>query len=81
LTQGGDDLGGVGEAAVAVLGEDQPAVGDDVEDAAIALQELRLDAERLPDVGRQTGGPWQIVSAYAVLDGDLHRMPAWTRQR
>jgi hypothetical protein len=73
LAQGGDDFGGLGEAAVAVLGEDELAVGDDVEDAVIALEELRLDAERLPDVGRQTGGPRQIVSAYAVLDGDVHR--------
>jgi hypothetical protein len=73
LAQSGDDFGGLGEAAIAVLGEDECAIGDHVEDAVVALEELRLDAERPPDVDRQTGSPRQVVSAYAVLDSYMHR--------
>jgi hypothetical protein len=58
-----------------VLGEDPLPVRHDVEDAVVALDELRLDAEFLLDRGRQTGGPGQVVSAYAVGDRDLHGRP------
>jgi hypothetical protein len=39
-----------------VLGEQQPAVGNDVEDAATALDQRRLGPGRCLDVSRQTGG-------------------------
>src|SRR5512147_614493 len=29
--------------------------------------------ERVPDLGRQTGGPWLVASNGAVLDRDRHR--------
>jgi hypothetical protein len=55
-----------------VLGVDQRAVCGDIEDAAAALDELRLYAQMFGNFGRQTGGPRQIVSAHAVLDRDAH---------
>jgi hypothetical protein len=45
----------------------------DVEDTAVALDELRLHSEGFADPGRQPGGLGPVVSAYAVGDGDLHR--------
>jgi len=61
-----------------VLREDELAVGEDVEDAAIAPDELGLDAEPLGERGLQTGGPGPVVSAAAVVDGDLHaESPGW----
>ncbi len=59
------------EAAGFLLREDQTPIDDDLEDATVALDQGRLDAVFLLDLGRQTGGPWQVVSAYAVLDRDL----------
>lgn len=55
-----------------VLAEDELAVDDDIEDAAPARDELRLDLERILDLGRQTGGTGQIVSLLAVGDLDSH---------
>jgi hypothetical protein len=55
-----------------VLREHELAVGSDIENAVRALDELGLDAERLPDLGRQTDGPGQVVSGNAVGDGDFH---------
>ena len=61
-----------GEAARLVLRVDELSVDDDVEDATVALDQLRIDIHRLLDLGRQTGGLWKVVSAHAVLDRDLH---------
>jgi hypothetical protein len=55
-----------------VLREHELAVGGDVEDAAAALRELRLDAQLLLDPGSQTDRPRQVVSGHAVRDDDLH---------
>ena len=55
-----------------MLGEDELAVGGDIEDAVRALDELGLDSQRLPDLGRQTDGPGQVVSGNAVGDGEFH---------
>jgi hypothetical protein len=55
------------------LGVDERPVDHDVEDAAGALRELRLDPERLFQLGRQTGGPRLVVSDDAVGDLDVHR--------
>ena len=59
------------EATARLLREDQAPVEDDFEDAAVALDQGRRDAVFLLDLGRQTGGPGQVVSAYAVFDRDL----------
>ena len=60
------------EAVFRALGEDELAVGDDVELAPGADDQLRVDAERLRDRGRQTGGLRKVVSNLAVADRDLH---------
>jgi hypothetical protein len=70
-----DDLFLVREASLVVLGENLLIAGDDLEDAAAAADELRLDAELRFDFGRQTGGPRKVVSNAAVMDGDVHRFP------
>jgi len=54
------------------LGEDELAVGDDVELTAGARDDVGVDAERLLDRGRQTGGLRQVVSNLAVADRHLH---------
>lgn len=66
--EGVDDLGVLGEALRGVLGEDQVAVGHDVEYAVIPLYQLGVDAERAADGGRQTGGLGEVLSARAVFD-------------
>src|SRR5262249_4002939 len=70
--QGLQYLFAVGKAARAVLGIDQRTVRRDVEHAVAALDELGLHAELCRDFGRQTGGPGEVVSTDAVLDGDAH---------
>ena len=55
-----------------MLREKELPVGGHVEDAVRALDELRLDAELLLDLGRQTDRPRQVVSGYAVGDLDFH---------
>jgi hypothetical protein len=45
---------------------------DDIEHAAAAADELRLDTEFLFDRGRQTGGPGKVVSNAAVFDRQVH---------
>jgi len=55
-----------------VLGINQRAVRGNVEHTAAALDELGLHAELLGDFGRQTGGPREVASTAAVLDGDVH---------
>ena len=48
------------------------AVSDDFECAARARYELRRNADFVFNLGRQTGGPRQVVSTHAVFDRDLH---------
>jgi hypothetical protein len=55
-----------------VFGINQHAVHGDVEHAAAALDELGLHAELPGDFRRQTGGPGEVASTDAVLDGDAH---------
>ena len=63
-----------------ILGKDHGAVDHDVEDSVAALDELGFDAERALDIGRQTGGPWQVLSTTAIGDGNLHlRAPGFGR--
>jgi hypothetical protein len=63
------DLAGGGEAPFLVLVEEQLAVEPHREHAFATLDELRLEAEALGDLGRQTGGPGLVVSDDAVFDG------------
>jgi len=67
------DLAGLREAAQLLLGKDQVVPDGDLEDASAAADELGLDAELLLDLSRQTGGAGIVVSARAVLDGDMGR--------
>lgn len=69
----GFDLAGLREAPYLFLGEDQPVVHGDLEDAAAALDELGLNAELRFDLLRQPGGAGVVVSSRAVLDFHLRR--------
>jgi len=59
-------------AADLLLGEDELAVENDVELSAGALDERGVEATRLLDLGRQTGGPGKVVSLHAVGDLEVH---------
>jgi hypothetical protein len=63
---------GHGKPPDLVLGKDQLSIGDDVKDAALALDQLGLDAELFTDQGRQTGGLREKLSGYAIGDRDTH---------
>jgi hypothetical protein len=63
---------GHGKPPDLVLGKDQLSIGDDVKDAAIAPDQLWLDAELLTDQGRQTGSLREKLSGYAIGDRDTH---------
>ena len=63
-----DDLALAREAPFLLLGEERLVVGGDDEDAAGAADELGVDAELFLDLGRQTGGPREVVSNAAVVD-------------
>jgi hypothetical protein len=65
------DLARLGEAPQLFLGKDEVVPDGDLENASVTPDELRLDAELLRDLGRQTGGAGVVVSACAVLDGYL----------
>jgi len=64
------------EAVLGELGKDEAPVHFHLERAERARLEQRLDPGVLFDVGRQTGGPRQIVSGDAVVDRDRHDAPA-----
>ena len=56
-----------------LLREQQRAVEDDFELSPGPLRELGLDVRTLlANLGRQTGGPWQVVSSHAVRDLEHH---------
>ena len=61
----------LGEPALALLGEDQPAVGDDVELALLTRDGRRLVRRSVAELGRETRGPAVVaVSDGAVEDLD-----------
>jgi len=62
----------LGEAADLILGEDVRPIDGDIENAAAAFDEFRLDSRVLFDFVRQTGGRGVVVSLHAVRDGNLH---------
>src|SRR4029078_3089934 len=68
-----NDLVGLRKAALALLGENDLAVGDDVELALLSRNRLGLVGRLLLQLGRETRGPFVIaVSDGAVKDLDLH---------
>jgi hypothetical protein len=60
------------EPAYVVLAPNLRAVDVNVEDAAGAFDQLRINAELLLDCFRQTGGCRKVVSLHAILDRDVH---------
>ena len=55
------------------LGEHENAVFRHFKDATAPLEDLdRRLGIRLSHLGRQTGGPWFVVSNDAVADGYVH---------
>jgi hypothetical protein len=65
-----EDFGLLGEAVLAVLGEEQPVVELDVEDSALAADELGVEPGLPLQRGRETRGLLLVSSADAV--GDAH---------
>jgi hypothetical protein len=57
LAEKRDDLTVLGETADLLLRVDQAAVGEHVELRLRARRDLRLDVERLGELGRETRGP------------------------
>jgi hypothetical protein len=74
-----EDLFRVGEAVLLVLREDQLAVGEHVELADRARDDLGVEALLLLDFGRETRGAGLVVSGLAVLDDDVHEVTMPTR--
>ena len=64
------------EPAGLMLGVDRRPIDDHIEDAAASADQLGVEAERLSNLGRQTGGPREIVSDAAVVNLDLHSLKA-----
>ena len=54
--------------------EDRLAVEIHLENAVAPFDQLRLDAGALLDTVRQTGGTGQVVSDYAVFDGNSNHV-------
>ena len=55
------------------LGKHEHAVFRHFKDATTPLEDLdRRLGIRLSDLGRQTGGPWFVVSNDAIADRDVH---------
>lgn len=67
-----DDLALRREPAFVVFRVDPLVPDEDVEDAAASADQLRVVPEPRLDLGRQTGGPGEIVSDAAVVDDDVH---------
>src|SRR5579871_1202003 len=74
LLERSQDLVLLGESSGLVLREDHLPVDDDVEDAVLPLDQLRIDPRSLLDRGRQTGGLGRVVSNDAVRDLDRVRL-------
>lgn len=60
------------EPSCVMLREHELAVGDDIENAAMAFHEFDVEAELVADFGRQTGGLRQVASSDAIGDRNLH---------
>ena len=60
------------ESVFVVFREDLLPVNHDVEDAAAPADQFRVESQFRLDLGRQTGGPGEVVSLHAVTDLDVH---------
>jgi len=58
----------VGESAGDLLGEDRLSIQVHLKNSTRAFDQLRLDAETISEVVRQTGGSRMVVSNHAVFD-------------
>lgn len=67
-----NDLVLFGESAGRMLGIYRFAVGDDIENAAAALDQLDLGAELFLEYCLQPGGTRKVASTDAVCNGDFH---------
>jgi hypothetical protein len=67
-----NDLWFGGKPALFLLVEEDLVIGRHDEDSAAPADDLGIDPEGLFDLGRQTGGPWKVVSNAAVVDSDMH---------
>ena len=67
-----DDLVVFGIPSHLVFREQDLPVHLDVEDTSGALHQQGIETELFLDLGRQPGGPRQVVSAHAVGDRDPH---------
>ena len=72
LTDDGGDLGVRRKPPRFFLGKDEVAVHAHLENAAVALDELRRNTRVLPKRSLQPGGLRQVVSTDAVFDGEAH---------
>jgi len=61
-----------GKTSFVGLRKNLRAVDADVEDSAAEADDLRVEPELSFNLGRQTGGPWEVVSNSAVFDEDMH---------
>jgi hypothetical protein len=76
-----EDLAWLSVASDLRLLKDRLAVSRDFEPAAARRYHLDLGCrELLANRGRQTDGPWLVVSDRAVFDGDPHRIPVEVKQ-
>jgi hypothetical protein len=55
-----------------VLAENELAIGDDIEDSAVAGDQLGFHAQLSLDFSRQTGGFGFVISLGAIRDVNLH---------
>ncbi len=68
-----DDLAGICMPPGLLLRKDERAIAFHFEYAAAPFEEIDLRlGESRADLGRQTGGPWFVVSDDAVFDRDVH---------
>jgi hypothetical protein len=71
------DLAGLGVPVQLRFPEDVGAVPRHLEATAARRNQLDVGVRMLlADLGRQTDGPWLVVSKRAVFDRDLHRSSA-----
>jgi hypothetical protein len=73
-----DDLALGRKPSLVLFGEENLIRGGHDENAAAPPNELTLDAQGLPDLGRQTGGTGQVISNAAVVDSNVHKEPRQT---
>jgi hypothetical protein len=67
------DFTRLGVALQGFLGEDPAPIHVHLEHASGGLDQAHVGiGEGISDFGRQTGGPWFVVSDDAVFDGDGH---------